>query len=162
MKMSLQAPALALAAAVAAFTSQPAAGGELLDAADPRKLVTMIRDLGYRAQLEKDEVGDPLIRSSVGGTRFAIIFYGCDQERHDGCDFVLYKVGYDLNDGIDLDLVNQWNATQLVGRAYRDDVDDPWLEMPWNLDGGVSRRNFESTFEWWELSVGQFEDHIGF
>lgn len=161
MKSIFQAPVLAIAAS-AALMSHPVAGEELLDAADPQKLVGMIRDLGYRAQLEKDAVGDPLIKSSVGGTRFAIIFYGCDEERHDACDFVLYKVGYDLHEGIELDLVNQWNATQLVGRAYRDDVDDPWLEMPWNLDGGVSRQNFESTFEWWELSVGQFEDHIGF
>lgn len=153
--------AASLAAALV-VTSPVAVAGALVDAGDPEKLVSIIRSLGYRAELETDNVGDPLIRSSVGGTRFAIIFYGCDEATHDNCKLLLYKVGYDLTDGIDLEVVNQWNATELVGRAYRDDVNDPWLEMSWNLSGGVSALNFESTFEWWEASVGRFERHIDF
>lgn len=141
---------------------QAAMADEIVDASDPQKLVSIIRDLGYRAELETDEVGDPLIRSSVGGTRFAIVFYGCDAEHHDDCSLLLYKVGYDLADGIELEAINRWNATQLIGRAYRDDVGDPWLELAWNLSGGVSASNFESTFEWWEVSVAKFETHIGF
>jgi hypothetical protein len=152
----------ALVGLLVAMPSPIGVAKDLVDAADPDELVALIRDLGYRAELEIDAAGDPLIRSSVGGTKFAIIFYGCDEHRHDGCDFLLYKVGYDLDDGVDLDVVNAWNASQLVGRAYRDEVDDPWLEMAWNLTGGVSRRNFESTFGWWERTVAQFENHIGF
>lgn len=159
-------PSMAAAAAAmalgACLTPQAAMADELVDATDAKKLVSIIRDLGYRAELETDAMGDPLIRSSVGGTRFAIVFYGCDEKRHDNCDLLLYKVGYDMKEGVDLDVVNRWNATQLVGRAYRDDVDDPWLEMAWNMTGGVSARNFESTFEWWEVTVAEFEEHIGF
>lgn len=161
----LHLPKAALAASmmIGAVVGAPLASAEtLVDATDPARLVTLIRDLGYRAELDTDEVGDPLIRSSVGGTRFSIVFYGCDQDRHDNCKFLLYKVGYDMADGVDLDLVNEWNATQLVGRAYRDQVDDPWLEMSLNMSGGVSVRNVESAFEWWEASVDKFENHIGF
>lgn len=134
---------------------------DMVDASDPERLVDIIRDLGYRAQLDTDDVGDPLIRSSVGGTRFAIVFYGCDATRHDGCNLLLFKVGYDLADGIGLDRINQWNATQLIGRAYRDEVDDPWLEMPLVLANGISRGNLESMLEWWESSVLEFERHLG-
>jgi hypothetical protein len=163
MSTSLHASLAPIALALATATmSQTARAEEMVDATDPRRLVSIIRDMGYRAELERDEVGDPLIRSSVGGTRFAIVFYGCDDERHDNCDLLLYKVGYDMADGVELDVINEWNATQLVGRAHRDDVNDPWFEMSWNLKGGVSARNFESTFEWWETSVGEFERHIGF
>lgn len=136
-------------------------GAEILDASDPARLSAVIQDLGYRARLDVDNVGDPLIHSSVSGTDFAIIFYGCDEQTHDACDFLLFKVGYDLASGSSLDAVNQWNATQLIGRAYLDEVDDPWLEMPLVLARGVSRGNFEAMFEWWETSVSAFELHIG-
>ena len=147
---------------VASSVVPAAAADELVDATDPGKLVSIIRALGHSAELEADEVGDPLIRAEVGGTRFAIVFYGCDESRHDNCHFLLYRVGYDLADGTALDVVNRWNATQLVGRAYLDEVNDPWLEMAWNLRGGVSASNFESTLEWWKVSVGKFERHIDF
>lgn len=166
MKRSLQTalPTLAFLLFVTApmFAGAEGTSEPLVDASDPQRLVELIQDMGYRAQLDKDEVGDPLITSSVGGTKFAIIFYGCDKDTNKDCDFLLYKVGYDLDREMTLESINEWNATQLVGRAYRDDVKDPWLEMAWNVKGGVSVANFQSTFEWWELSVGAFEDHIGF
>lgn len=160
-RVSVTAAALCLTPALA-LQAPAATAEELVNAVNPERLVNSIRELGYRAELETDDVGDPLIKSSVGGTRFAIVFYGCDEHRHDDCDFLLFKVGYDMQEEVALEVINRWNATQLVGRAYRDDVNDPWLEMAWNLQGGVSAANFESTFEWWEVSVGQFEDHIGF
>lgn len=162
MKGRLQSALLAVAGAASLMSHAAAAADELVDASDPNKLVTLIQDLGYRADLRSDEVGDPLIKSSVGGTQFAIVFYGCDEAHHDGCDFLLFKVGYDMDDGVPVDVINRWNAKQLVGRAYRDDVDDPWLEMALNLKGGVSGSNFASTFEWWEASVGEFQTQIGF
>lgn len=135
---------------------------EVADATDPERLASIIRDLGYRAKLETDGVGDPIIHSSVGGTDFSILFYGCAEDSHDQCQVLLYKVGYDLTDGASLDLVNEWNATRLVGRAYLDEEDDPWLEMAVNMHAGVSRANFEDTFDWWEVSVDWFEAHIDF
>ena len=133
---------------------------EIVDGTDPEALVHIIRDLGYRATLEVDGEGDPLIRSSVGGTQFALVFYGCS-EQHDECQILLFKAGYELNDRVGMDVINQWNATRLFGRAYLDDVSDPGLELVLNMQGGVTRAQFEKTFEWWETSVGEFEDEIG-
>jgi hypothetical protein len=154
----------ALAVLVAASWASPAltAGKDLqiIDGTDPEALVNIIQDLGYRATLEVDSEGDPMIRSSVGGTQFALVFYGCS-EAHDGCQILLFKAGYELNDKVGMDVINQWNATRLFGRAYLDDVSDPWLELVLNMHGGVTRAQFEKTFEWWETSVGEFEDEIG-
>lgn len=159
---SIRRRALRFAIALLLAGAAPAGwGAEIVDASDPDRLRGIIQDLGYRARLDVDNVGDPLIMSSVGGTEFAIVFYGCDESTHDACDFLLFKVGYDLAAGASLDAVNRWNATQLVGRAYLDDVDDPWLEMPVVLERGISRGNFEALFEWWELSVSVFEEQIG-
>ena len=133
---------------------------EQLHARDPGRLAQVIQDLGYRARLETDSVGDPMIVSSAGGTDFSIYFYGCTNNRE--CKSLLFKVGFDLVDGTTLENVNAWNETTLFGRAYLDDEQDPWLEMAVNLDGGVSQANFEDTYDWWEVVLRQFEDHIGF
>jgi len=133
---------------------------QIVDGTNPQALVNIIQDLGYRANLEIDGDGDPMIRSSVGGTQFAVVFYGCG-ETHDKCQILLFKAGYELEEKVGMNLINQWNATRLFGRAYLDDVSDPWIELVLNVHGGVTRQQFENTFEWWETSVGEFEDEIG-
>jgi hypothetical protein len=152
--------AVALLMSVQTATAKSDSGVQIIDGTDPARLVNIIQDLGYRATLEEDAQGDPMIRSSVGGTQFALVFYGCS-EQHDGCQILLFKAGYELNDKVGMDVINQWNATRLFGRAYLDDVSDPWLELVLNMQGGVTRAQFEKTFEWWETSVGEFEDEIG-
>lgn len=133
---------------------------QLVDATDPQQLATIIQDMGYRARIDTDGIGDPMITSSVGGTDFNLYFFGCT----DGveCKSLLFKVGYDLASGTTLAVVNAWNQDNLFGRAYLDEDDDPWLEMPVNMDGGVSLFNFQDTFDWWEVVIEEFEDHFHF
>jgi len=150
---------LALAAALA-WPHAAAAQSDLVDATDPQRLASLIQGLGYRAQVDVDGVGDPLLISSVGGSNFRIYFYGCTDNK--GCKSLLYKIGYDLTDGTTLDVVNGWNSDKLFGRAYLDDENDPWLELSVNMAGGVSQFNFEDTFDWWEVIIGEFEDYIDF
>lgn len=136
------------------------ANAQLADARAPERLVEIIRDLGYRARLETDRIGDPMIVSSVGGTDFNIYFFGCTDNA--ACRSLLFKVGYDLEPGTTVEHVNDWNETSLFGRAYLDDERDPWLELAVNLHGGVSVANFQDTFDWWEVVLDEFEEHIGF
>jgi Putative bacterial sensory transduction regulator len=133
---------------------------QLIDATDPERVVSVIQALGYRAALSTDAAGDPLIESSAGGAEFSIYFYGCDAGA--SCRFLLFKVGYDTPEPVSANLVNEWNAQALFGRAFVDAEGRPWLEMPVNLYGGVSSEGFADTFDWWELILGQFEEAIGF
>ena len=133
---------------------------ELVDATNPEGMISIIQDLGYRAKLDVDNTGDPIIHSSVGGTEFSLQFFGCTEDNNDQCKMLLYKVGYDLDEGSDLKAVNSWNEMTLVARAYLDDESDPWLEWAINMYGGVSRQNFEDTFNWWEIALANFEDHL--
>ena len=133
---------------------------QTIDATNPAKLASVIQDVGYRATLDVDGAGDPMIRSKAGGTDFQIYFYGCDDGAE--CKWLLFKVGYDLPGGTTLATVNQWNANTLFGRAYLDDEDDPWLEMGVTLDGGVTQQNFADVVDWWDVVRREFEEHIDF
>ena len=146
------------AAGLIAATSSALA--ENVDATDPAKLVSIVQSLGYRASLDRDNVGDPMIRSSASGTDFIIYFDGCDDGA--ACKSLLFKVGYDLTEGTTLEAVNEWNKQTLFGRAYLDDENDPWLEMSVSLDGGVTEENFADHFDWWEVVLVDFEEHIDF
>lgn len=148
------------AAVAAAILVAGTALGETLDATDPAKLVSVIQSLGYRATLDRDNVGDPLIRSSAGGTEFAIYFYGCSGGA--ACKSLLFKVGYDLIEGTTLEAMNEWNKTALFGRAYMDEENEPWLEMSVTLDGGITRENFADVYDWWDVILADFEKHIDF
>ena len=156
----MKSPACLTAIALLCAYAASAPAQSLVDASDAEKLGEIIRDLGYRATVSTDGVGDPMISTSVGGTDVTIFFYGCEDNAN--CRTLLFKVGYDLEDGTTLEVINAWNEMNLFGRAYLDDESDPWIEMAVNLYGGVSRANFEDTFDWWDVVVGQFEDHIGF
>ncbi len=133
---------------------------QTLDATDPAKLVSVIQDIGYRAVLDADGAGDPMIRSAAGGTDFLIYFFGCNDGT--ACKWLLFKAGYDLADGTTLATVNAWNANTLFGRAHLDDENDPWLELGVTLDGGVTRENFADVVDWWDVARAAFEEHIGY
>lgn len=133
---------------------------EVVSAANPAQLATIIQDLGYKAKQDVDDIGDPIIYSGIGGTDFSIQFYGCDESTNDQCRVLLFRVGYDLPDGTNLKAVNEWNEQALVGRAYLDNEDDPWLEWAVNTFGGVTRQSFEDTYDWWEVALTNFENEI--
>ena len=117
--------------------------------------------MGYRARLVIEEDSYPTIISSVGGTEFVIQFQTCE-DVYSKCRVLLFKVGYDLAEGTTFETVDAFNEQTMMGRAYLDDENDPWLELAVNLYGGVTRKNFEDTFDWWEVIASDFEEHIGF
>jgi hypothetical protein len=146
--------------AVALAIAAPGAAQSIVSAEDPGEIAAVIQKLGFQAKLEKDGVGDPVIRSSAGGVEFTIYFYDCTNNRR--CKSLHFTAGYDLPDGTTLAAVQQWNADKRFASAYLDDENDPFLQMDINTDGGVTEQNFESSFELWQSLKGEFENHIGF
>jgi hypothetical protein len=132
----------------------------IVSAEDPAELVSIIQNLGFQAKLEKDDVGDPVIRSSSDGVEFGIYFYDCKGNKR--CKSLHFSVGYDLADGASLDAVQQWNADKRFASAYLDDEGDPFLQMDINTDGGITQQNFEKSFDLWQVLKGEFEQYIDF
>src|SRR5262245_7338056 len=131
----------------------------LVSAENPDALIKIVQDLGFQAKLEKDDVGDPVIRSSSGGVDFRIYFYECKNNKH--CKSLHFSVGYDLADGSSLDVMQQWNADKRFASAYLDGEADPFLQMDINTEGGITQANFENSFQLWQSLKGEFEQFIG-
>ena len=133
---------------------------ELIDARDSKLVLDALRSFGYNATLTVDDVGDPKITGRMSRSTYEIFFYNCTD--NDRCGFIQFSVGWDLADGISSAKINEWNSTKVWGQASRDDEDDPFLRMVVNLDGGVTRTNFEDTIDWFRIALEGFESHIGF
>lgn len=146
-------------AAMAGLVFGGTAQAETVSAADPASLVKVLQDKGYRAELTKDDAGDPMIRSASSGTTFLILFYGCTDKKD--CETVQFFAGYSDPGNASLDALNEWNARNRFGRAYLSDTGSARLEMDVDLDdGGMSAALFEDNLEFWVAIMGTFEKHI--
>lgn len=128
-------------------------------ASDPQAMVKLLQDMGYRAELTKDNQGDPKINSAAGGSKFGILFYNCT--KNVDCRAIQFYSGFDLEKGSTLQLMNDWNTDKRFGKAYLDSENDPYLELDLNLDfGGISEDAFRDTVDTWEQLVSGFKEHI--
>ena len=149
---------MAAAASLAAIAAPVSA--QMVSAADPASLVTVLQAKGYQAELTKNDDGDPMIRSALDGSRFIILFYGCTKNR--ACQTVQFYAGFASDKKVSIETMNEWNKANRFGRAYIDADKDPVIEMDVDLDdGGMSRALFEDVFEFWEVLVPDFKTVIG-
>ncbi len=137
--------ALALAAPVAAQT--------IVDATDPATIMEFARGYGS-ALMERDDAGDPMIVGRIDGTRYAILFYGCQNAVN--CTSIHLLASWANPGDFTSTQINEWNLSRNFGRAYLDDEGDPVLDYVINLDGGVTARNLDDSFDWWRIILSDF------
>lgn len=154
----LQATLLALGTFAATLGNPVGAPNELIDATDPAGITQVLQSRGYRAMLETDPVGDPMIRSSAAGATFVIYFYECTDNKD--CGAIQFYAGFIRENPPSKDVIHTWNAENRYGKAYIDRENDPVIEMDVQMDGGISKANLINQVEIWERVVGAFQQHI--
>jgi hypothetical protein len=140
-------------------TGAVGSGVQLIDGSTFDLILASFARNGFDVELTTDSEGAPLIKSTKPGEPFSVYFYSCRDNTD--CGFIQFTTGWNLEDGITLAKVDEWNATKVWGQAFRDDEKDPWLSMAVNLKGGVTVENFDDTVDWWKVILREFEKHIG-
>ena len=146
--------------AVLAVLPLAASAQALVDASDIDIVSAMVQDEGYRAVTGTDGVGDPMITSAANGYDFEIYFYGCTENAN--CRDIQFSASFDLEDGMSLTRVQDFNLEKRWAKVYLDEDSDPRLEMDYNMYGGVSVTNFNDTLDWWVLIMNEFVEYIDF
>lgn len=123
----------ALAASMFAFPAAAQVPPASVSAADPEGMATVLRYAGYPAKLTTDDYGDPQIDTEFSGWEGAIMFYGCDEDTHTGCDSVEFRVGFDRQEPTPLALFNEVAKSRYIS-AFLDDDGDPWIN--WDIITG--------------------------
>jgi len=147
------------AAFILALGTGTGAIAQTVTAEQPNQIAGIFRDLGYRTELTKDNVGDPLIRIGVSGFNASVFFYGCD-DAGQSCKWLQFYSRFNTNDPVPISSANEWNRTHLFGEMTILDDGDPALNYFMTLDGGITRANFEDVVGWWEVTISDFADHI--
>ena len=134
--------ALSIAAMLSAWAMP--AQAQMVRAQDPSSVVRGMQAGGFTAELGVDNTGDPMISSSVNGTKFKVFFYNCTD--HKECATVQFHSGYDLTNPITVERINEWNQTQRFGRAYLDIIPSMGLiGHQWRKHGscsGLTQRDY--------------------
>lgn len=156
MKRFLVAAVLCLAAVGTASAAQ----AQMVTSQDPASVVAAMQSAGYRAEVTRDDTGDPMIKSSSSGSDFAVFFYGCTNNA--ACTTVQFFAGYTEPRNASLARLNEWNSTARFARGYLTEKGAARIEMDIDLDeGGMSRRLFLDNLTVWTVLMSNFEKHIG-
>lgn len=136
-----------------------AVAGTSVSATYPDSIVNALQDMGYKADIDIDDYGDPIIFSAAVGATLVIEFYVCDDGAN--CRDLHLTAGFDMPDGMSLSSMNDWNLNKRIGQAFLDEEKDPIIQHYMVNVDGMSRESFETTFEYWVETVEEFTDFIG-
>lgn len=152
----------AISAAILIATALPAQADEpVMNNISGEELMALMQGWGYRAELGVDDYDDPLISSSAAGVGFDVFFYDCNQSQPKRCESLMMTTAFDFDSSVDLAIANDWNLNNRFGRAYIDEEGDPIIELDYELLGGVTPANIKQMFSYWEGTLGDFSETIG-
>jgi len=146
------------AALATAFVAAPAMADEVRSD-DPASLARVMQDMGYRAEMTKDDAGDPMIKSTASGSDFAVLFYGCKSNRN--CTTVQFFAGFKDPDNGSLSALNKWNNDNRFGRAYQASSGSARIEYDLDLDmGGMSAALFKDNVEVFIALMDRYRKYV--
>lgn len=129
-------------AAVIGLCFAGTAQAQSVTAENPRGMLNAITAAGYEAKLTTDSAGDPMIDTKLGGYRVSVLFYGCDESTHLGCDSVQLSTGFDRKTPMAparaLNIAREWRFLAVS----LDDEGDPYLRWDIFTGSGIPQSVF--------------------
>lgn len=151
-----------LSAALTAALSAGAANAQgMVSAGNPQTVIDQLQSMGYKASYEPYESGRPRVLSAIAGINYAIAFYGCLDDMSD-CRSMMFSSGFDMPSGSAMATINNWNKSRVYTRAFLDEEEDPYFQMPVVRGQDMSAEDFRRVMNIWEDAVIDFTDEVGF
>lgn len=153
--------ALALSASFGAIAAAPAVA-EIYgpDGVNGPEVAEVLQSVGYRAELTEDGVGDPLVLTTMSGVNVQIFFYNCTDEGR--CEDLQFSAGFDLPDGVEQSVMDDWNRNKRFGRAHLDEENDPYLKVDLQVGPGGTPELIAGYVTTMEAVIAGFTEHIDF
>lgn len=123
------------------------------------EMVRILQDEGYRAQLDKDGEGDPLVRTGMSGLNTIVYFYDCEDGR---CGSLKLSVGIDLKQGSTHAVLNRFTREYRYARTFLDDEEDPFIEFDFEVLHANHVAHVTSQLAMFEQLLDAFARAVGF
>lgn len=131
----------------------------------PEAVIAAMKSSGYDPKMAAGEDGaGPVITAfsdSVGGN-FEVRFEACNDTGGD-CEVIVFAAGFNFDDAAhaaSLEKINQWNQAYW-GKALLTDQKAMWITIELNPRRGMVAANFTDTLDWFESTMIDFVDYIG-
>ena len=142
-----------VAAGAVLFWIQPAAAEDrIVDISTVDAVAKILLEEGYRAEIKKNDDGDPFIVSAANGSSFTIEFYGCEEG---ACSSLQFFAWYKKEPWYSIDLANRWNAEKRFIKAAIDKDGDFATYLDVTTLGKTTYANFADTIDWWSVMSGE-------
>jgi hypothetical protein len=149
---------LSLASALM-FAASASAAEIHADGMTGAEVAKWMQDAGYKAELTKDDGGDPMINSAANGASFKVYFYDCDKAQL-RCKALQFSAGFDLKTPLTLEKINEWNRKNRYLKAYLDDDKDPYVQYDVNVNAGRTVAGLDDDFGVWTGMLDDFTTFI--
>ena len=149
-----------VAAAAALWTAPASAADDVVSAFNPGGMAKVMRDAGYKADLDVDDYGDPVIKTSFGAYGGSVYFYGCDDTNHDRCDSVQFRAGLDRKKAMPLSLLNEVTKKYRYSAVWLDDEGDPWVNFDVFTSAGIPKDVFLAALKAYSENLGEVADRV--
>ena len=134
---------------------------------DKNPVITKYADIDMRSLLtemklkfkeSKDEDDLVVFDVDIDGTEMNIYQYTGAGEKI--IDSLSFSVGYDLEKGMDMRPINEFNSRNRFVKAYLDEENDPFLVCDIRVKEGVTRETLKETIKSYISAVGRFESAL--
>jgi hypothetical protein len=123
---------------------------------DPGTIIKALQDAGYRAELGKDQQGDPKVKTTMAGLTVNIMFYGCTD--NESCGSFQFVVSLDSKEKVALARANDWNRKRRWGAMFLDDEGDPVVTFDVDTTpSGIDEAVFKHILEHWEFLCNELK-----
>lgn len=149
----MHARVIALALFGASMGAPAPAQDAMLDLSTPETFAAALQGAGYKAQLKKDDKGEPYILSSVNGSEFTVDFYECKLGK---CSSAQITSWYKPDPLFTLALVNEWNNGYRFLRVGLNDTGRLREFLDITTVGTVSKAQFADMIDWYAQMDNSF------
>ena len=122
-----------------------------------KEVQTWLLDSGYKAEKAKDK-DDEYLKSAADGVTFEVHMYDCKKDR---CASIQMIAGFDLDQKLSMEKVNDWNSGKRFVDCFIDEEGDPWFTYDINLSPGGTREALDDNFGVWLMFLPDMKEMAG-
>lgn len=146
--------------ATAPLAAQEQGRTEIIAASNPPGIVIAMLNAGFNPELTTDREGDPMIIARGTNANLFVLFFGCNPETHDNCQWIRFQVAFDR--------AKPWSPAEAINLTQQlaflsvrlDGEGDPFLHWDLVLGEGIPLPVFIKNLRAFEESITLAADII--
>jgi hypothetical protein len=132
---------------------------EVILGVNPEEMQKILQDIGYRAEILKNDEGKRRIRTRIGSWNVTLNFYSCD-DNETSCKSVGLRTFFTNDTKKGAAFANDWNRTKRFSKAYIDNDNDVNIEFDMLFRNGVTKENIRAYLDVYEDQLKEFVEAI--